>query len=731
MCNFIKEYLLIIIFSILSTVIYAQQNNNNEKCGTDIWLKNVFINHPIIKSIYQNNELKLANAITNAITLQKESNSSVVSNNTIYTFPVVFHVVLSKDLMTFVTDKQLQQEINELNLDFSGLNSDSTNIPPAFQLVRGHSTFRFCLARRDPNNKPSTGIVRVVANTPSNITANDPIKVSALGGSDAWDPDRYINIWIGTFTNEYSDVLGYTSFPIPLPENVQDILQNQQGIVIAYNAIYDGMYPNNLGRTVVHEMGHYFWLRHPWGDGVCADAFPLTPQLADVPRQSNPTSGCPNGFIETGCPNYPNPPGRMYQNFMDYTNDACYSLFTNGQNMRAFIALLNFRPSLITSNGCSPMMANEANISIANPTNNSYVCATQSTITPNIDITNIGTATITQMSLSYTINGQNASYELSNINYPSGSTHTINLPTINIIQGTNLLKVQTVSINGNSVLNSDSVYFTNGTVSLPISETFQSNLFPPPGWQITGNSPSYLNWQRSTINVSQGVGSAYINLWNNASIGDQNYLIMPPIDVSTSNTNSRIVLTFNHAYRLRNINIPLDTLEVVASNDCGSTWNVVWQQYGQGLVTSTGYNLYSWFPTSALDWSQQPNYVAINTPPGNSILLAFRTRNGNGDNVFINNVQAYNTPTSSNNSFLLFPNPTTNQLSIENLNTNSNIKLINIANMYGSIIQSINNSSAASNITINVQNFATGIYEVIVVFADNTFSIQLFTKTNL
>ena len=106
--------------------------------------------------------------------------------------------------------------------------------------------------------------------------------------------------------------------------------------------------PYNKGRTLSHETGHWFGLRHIWGDGVCGDDF-----VADTPTQRNASSGCPNSL---SC-NDVTP--AMVQNYMDYSNDACMNIFTLGQKDRMLAALeiSPRRKSLIQANLCSPAVA--------------------------------------------------------------------------------------------------------------------------------------------------------------------------------------------------------------------------------------------------------------------------------------------------------------------------------------------------------------------------------------
>ena len=155
------------------------------------------------------------------------------------------------------------------------------------------------------------------------------------GGDDAWDSRSYLNIWVGNMQS----VMGYASVPGSPVE--------KDGLVISYNVFgtlnKSGAY--DLGRTAVHEAGHWLGLKHIWGDQYCGDD-----GVDDTPRQGNFTPGCPTGF-RSSCEN--NVTGDMYMNYMDYTGDACMNLFTEGQKsrMRAAVSAGGPRNSLLYSRG--------------------------------------------------------------------------------------------------------------------------------------------------------------------------------------------------------------------------------------------------------------------------------------------------------------------------------------------------------------------------------------------
>jgi hypothetical protein len=249
--------------------------------------------------------------------------------NGVVTIPVVVHVVWNTSAEN-ISDAQILSQITVLTEDFRRLNADQDASWPQ----AADTEIEFCLASVDPNGNPTTGITRTQTSV-SSWNTNDQMKFTSSGGRDAWPRSDYLNIWV---VDLCCGILGYAQFPGG-PASTDGIVCDYQ----YFGTIGTATPPFNLGRTGTHEVGHWLNLRHIWGDGGCGvDDF-----VSDTPTSDNPNYGCPIGHVSCGTTD-------MVQNYMDYTDDACMNLYTNGQKTR-MQALFNpggFRNSLLSSPGC-------------------------------------------------------------------------------------------------------------------------------------------------------------------------------------------------------------------------------------------------------------------------------------------------------------------------------------------------------------------------------------------
>lgn len=261
------------------------------------------------------------------------------ARKSIIRIPVVFHI-LHNNSTENISDARIHEQLEVLNEDFGRYNADASNTPSAFAGVATDTEIQFCLATRDPICGTTTGILRKYTDS-TQFVLKPSVKHNGTGGDDAWPSTDYLNIWVCDLR---PGLLGYGTFP-------GTASAGEDGVVLDYASVGGPSAPGtwtpfHLGRTGTHEVGHWLNLRHIWGDAFCGDDF-----VGDTPTQQGSNSGCPS-FPSVTCSNGPN--GDMFMNYMDYSDDACYNMFTIGQSVRMHACLESARASLYSSLGCSP-----------------------------------------------------------------------------------------------------------------------------------------------------------------------------------------------------------------------------------------------------------------------------------------------------------------------------------------------------------------------------------------
>lgn len=244
--------------------------------------------------------------------------------------PVVVQVV-HRTAAESITKRQVKSQIDVLNRDFRATNRDRSKVPDPWKGLVADTKIEFALATRDPNGKPTDGIVRTKTNRPS-FGVGDEVKTKAGGGAPPWPTNRYLNIWV---CNLGGGLLGYAQFPGGPART--------DGVVVLHSAFGTegtAQAPFNRGRTTTHEVGHWLNLRHIWGDTLDCSGGDRCP---DTPNAQGPNYGKPT-FPTVTCGNGPN--GDMFMNYMDYVDDAAMFMFTAGQAARMNATLAGPRRKL-------------------------------------------------------------------------------------------------------------------------------------------------------------------------------------------------------------------------------------------------------------------------------------------------------------------------------------------------------------------------------------------------
>jgi len=330
------------IFSILCTLT-AIQLGAQQNCYSFPYQESAISKDPLL--------LSRAQAIETFIRHQLSIPGNTLTGRTtgnVIRIPVVVHVLYHYPSEK-ISDARIINQLDALNKCFRRTNADSVNTPAVFKPLAADCEIEFQLARSDARMRSTTGIIRKY--TPiTTWTADDKMKFSAEMGDDAWDPKSYLNIWVCNLDR----LAGYASFPGGPAD--------KDGIVLDFDVFgtnTSGAY--GMGKTGVHEVGHWLGLKHLWGDALCGDD-----AVDDTPKQAGYTPGCPTGTRVT-CNNGPN--GDMYMNYMDFTSDPCMNLFTRGQKarMQALFITGGPRHDLLSSKGFDPPMIFESPLPEADP----------------------------------------------------------------------------------------------------------------------------------------------------------------------------------------------------------------------------------------------------------------------------------------------------------------------------------------------------------------------------
>lgn len=235
--------------------------------------------------------------------------------------PVVVHVIMNDDGTLGDIDRAtIERQMVILNDDFSGVGVNSDPDTPS-------AGIRFALAKKDPSGAPTSGITR----------SNDSTWFNDQGSyweTLAWDPTRYLNI----YTNSGGGVFGYVN-AFPATGTAGEAADR---VVVDWTTFGEGGTngpPQDLGRILTHEVGHYLGLFHTFEGGCGSTAcFETGDLICDTPSQSDPTFTC----TDSGSCGQPDP----ISNFMNYSWQICMKGFTGDQIRRMRCTIETYRPEL-------------------------------------------------------------------------------------------------------------------------------------------------------------------------------------------------------------------------------------------------------------------------------------------------------------------------------------------------------------------------------------------------
>lgn len=712
-------------------LLYASVAQAQGSCGTDDVMHQLKAAHPQIEVLEQQLEAQIQQKIK-LLDLQKFAKTTV-DDTTFYDVPIVIH--LTHDYgQEYLSDNAIFDAVAHWSTIFVATNPDTADVITPFKPYVGNARIRLRLATKDPNGNPTKGITRHQSYLTFN--AGDQAKI------DGWPNDSYLNIWfINTFSGNHSGAAAYAYYP-------------SSGAMIPYYDGIIGLYSYlDYDKAIPHEIGHSLNLQHTWGNTNAPNVACGDDQVDDTPpTKGHLTTGCiPASLYDTDCalnnfkvtPNgiidYPDTTNA--QNIMDYTY--CQKMFTIGQVDRMRAALTSnvagrnnlYSPANLAATGAlaprsdlAPIV--EFSMDKVNTVSDRFYFLCANDVTKFIFRNKSWNDTIIGVSWAFS---NNATIPTSTGNNVFNQFATPGWVTVSLTATGN-------NTGSTTLVDNKAVYVADPNVISP--NGYKQNFASASDydkWPMFNYYKNNFKWEPFTgAGYSDGACVRYRSFDYRTSpinksgtpVGDFDDIISLGFDLSAF-TSGPLNINFrtSGAYVPSNFGIN-DSMEVMASIDCGRTWQNIETIQGSNL-TNKGAVSSEYVPSSAADWKAQ----TINIPNSfrtNKVFIKFRYWPGSrGNNLYLDDftITPYSTDVSeiANNpsSIKVYPNPSIGDVKLY-VNTAGGKMSYTIKDITGKVIftkAEQNITSGVTEETIARSTFgASGLYFITVTIANKTFN---------
>ncbi len=379
-------------------------------------------------------------------------------------------------------------------------------------------------------------------------------------------------------------------------------------------------------------------------------------------------------------------------------------------------------------------LANDLSMNLINndPNEFSTLCGPGNDIV-SVLIQNTGTASQSNFPVSYQLNNGTPVVETYTGTLGNGQQDTFEFATpVDITANGSYTLTVSVDLPGDeNTFNDELTLEFNAYVdaSTSLSEDFETNSVPPPGW-VVNNPDGDITWEEATgITGSDGnsTNAAFVDNWNYSNVSEEDQFWTNPIDL-TSMTEGTFRFDLAKAQRGAGSS---DVMFVGVSTDCGESFSLVYGKGGLDLSTIPDYdNSGQWEPTSADDWRTEE--IDIDSYAGEIVIFSFILDNNNGNSTYLDNILVdaiLSTEDFDLSQLVLSPNPASNAFSIT-MQTPVEDKLkVNIVNSLGQRISSYDSSIFNGNqANIDVSGYAAGLYFVEINNGNQTTTKKLLVK---
>ncbi|WP_186279960.1 M43 family zinc metalloprotease [Fluviicola chungangensis] len=591
--------LLVVAFTCCSNA-FSQQLLH---CGSDEMEQKLFHEHPGYQEGFLRSKKKLES-------FTKQFQDNPTKSGATYIIPVVFHIIHNNGPEN-ITDSQIHDAIEQVNLQYRKLNPDTNQIVSAFQSIAADAGIEIRLAQIDPDGNCTSGITRTV----SVLTYPGDHQVKSL---IHWPPEKYLNIYV---CFDAAGLAGHALMPA-----VADTIPEWDGIVIRHDYVGTIGTSDYFKRTVLsHEIGHYLNLYHIWGGNNVPDFYYLPVGDAGNCAYDDEVTDTPNtigwsscNLNATSCSGLDN-----IQNYMDYAY--CALMFTEGQKIRMHAALNSSvaqRNNLWTPANLAATGTDDLNNQLCEAkfeASKQIICQGDSVLFK--DVSSHGVTSRLWTFEAGTLNGS-ASDDTAIVVYNQVGTYDV---TIRVSNGIDTLEL--------TVTDYITVLPASGS-DHGITEGFENDLADfSSKWMVREVGQPH-NWEIASI----GFQSAQSTMINNFEAGPyQVYeFFSDPLDLSGFTS---LAVAFDWAYAQR-LASDGDLLRIFISNDCGENWLVKKTYVGTNSLKSVSQLWTTPFaPATMNEWASDTVLIngAANFTDHTQVKFRFESKGGN--NFFLDNIR--------------------------------------------------------------------------------------------
>jgi hypothetical protein len=355
-----------------------------------------------------------------------------------------------------------------------------------------------------------------------------------------------------------------------------------------------------------------------------------------------------------------------------------------------------------------------------------------------INFSNAGIDTIKTLQINYQLDGG----AVNSFNWTGSlakcENATTTLPSGTAAIGTHVIKIFTSLPNGlqdqftdNDTLTKTFSIFSTTPTATPVFEGFEDIVFPRPNWGVQ-NVTGGTTFERSVLSAKTGIASMVINNANVLnSFGAIDYFITPLVQNST--TFDSVFVDFDLAYKAGQQypgsgNSPIDTLEILATKDCGKTFISVWKKWGEALQTTNDINNSNnnlFVPNTKADWKKQRIYL---TPlvGADNFQLYFAVRGNKQNNLWLDNINITSQilpQRLKKQGYLIYPNPFISTFLIHHSAVQPPVDLqsVQVFNTAGQLVWSRQyNGNADRQITVDLKTLSSGVYVLKLIYTNKT-----------